>query len=347
MGYELNTGGTDDGSPASGTDYAAIVAASSDLITVVDRSGRFRYVSPASQRLFGWAPAELEGQLVIGFVHAEDGAMLQLAYEYEGSVPAVACYRFLCRDGSYCWVEASTRGTVLDDAPVLVSTIRNIDDRRRRTVQLERLATTDPLTGAANRSVLMDRLAQGIRRLGRGSGVLAVIYLDLDHFKAVNDSFGHAVGDSVLVTITGRLAHHLRPADTLARVGGDEFVVIAEGLEDAAAALDLAERVIAAGRSPVAFGDIEFVCTISVGMTCTPDAGQSAEELLAQADLALYRAKSQGRDRVEVFDQALMSEKIFPRLANPAVRREGTEDRIAPEYLTVIDLGTEVHTPSP
>ena len=146
-------------------------------------------------------------------------------------------YRFRCKDSSYRWVEATSRRTKVGDASVVVNTVRDITERQKQTAALELRATTDPLTGVANRTVLMDRLHQGLRRLGRSRGMLAVLYLDLDRFKVINDSLGHHIGDDVLLKIAERLTHHLRPADTLARLGGDEFVLVAEGVSDEAAAI--------------------------------------------------------------------------------------------------------------
>ena len=138
----------------------------------------------------------------------------------------------LCRNGTFRWVEATTRRVLLAryGSAMDVSAVREIDERQEQLTALEHKAFTDPLTGVANRTVLMDRLRQGLRRLGRASDVLGVLYLDLDRFKVINDSLGHQVGDAVLVMMAERLARHVRPADTLARLGGDEFVIVAEGL---------------------------------------------------------------------------------------------------------------------
>ena len=136
-----------------------------------------------------------------------------------------------CGDGSYRWSEATSRRVTADGQELVVSTVRDIEQRRRSEETLERRAFTDPLTGVANRTVLMDRLHQALRRLSRGEGLLVLLYLDLDRFKVINDSLGHRVGDTVLSKMAERLTHHLRPADTLARLGGDEFVILAEGVE--------------------------------------------------------------------------------------------------------------------
>ena len=157
----------------------------------------------------------------------------------------------------------------------------------------------------------MDRLRQGLRRLGRSSGtVLAVLYLDLDRFKVINDSLGHHIGDDILLKVAERLTNHLRPADTLARLGGDEFVLVAEGVTNEAAAVALANRIIEDGRRPFTIDGDEFSCTMSIGVACTADAHRNAEEMLSEADLALYRAKDHGRDRVAMFDEELRTTAV-------------------------------------
>jgi diguanylate cyclase (GGDEF)-like protein len=250
-------------------------------------------------------------------------------------------YRFRCRNGSYRWVEATSRHVKVDGSALVVATVHDITERRRYTAALEQRAMTDPLTGVANRTVLMDRLRQGLRRLARAPDeVLAVLYLDLDRFKVINDSLGHRIGDEVLLKMAERLTRHLRPADTLARLGGDEFVLVAEGLANEASALALANRVIEAGREPFQVGDEDFNCTMSIGIACTANARRNADDLLSEADLALYRAKDQGRDRVAVFDEELRTNAVGRLATERMVRRALDQGRIVVEYQPIVDLRT-------
>ena len=229
------------------------------------------------------------------FVHPDDRRALAGAHSGGALLaPVTTSYRFRCRDGSYRWVEATSRRAAMGACDVEVSTLHDITERQRVTTALELRAATDPLTGVANRTVLMDRLRQGLRRLGRAPGVLAVLFLDLDRFKVINDSLGHKVGDDVLLEIAQRLTLHLRSADTLARLGGDEFVLVAEGVTDEKAALCLANRIIEDGRKPFRVAGEDFSCTMSIGVACTADEQRNAEQLLGEADLALYRAKDLG-----------------------------------------------------
>jgi diguanylate cyclase (GGDEF)-like protein len=247
-------------------------------------------------------------------------------------------YRFRCRDGSFRWTEETSRRVFADGSDLIVSTVRDITERRQLTMVLQHLALTDSLTGVANRTVLMDRLHQGLRRLSRVRGSLVVLYLDLDRFKVINDSLGHRVGDTVLLKMAERLSHHLRPADTLARLGGDEFVIVAEEVAGEHAAIELASRIIESGREPFRVGNEEFVCTMSVGIASTTDSRRGAEDLLREADLALYRAKDMGRDRAEVFDDELRSKAVGRLVTERIVRRAIDDGQLVVEYQAIVDL---------
>ena len=328
--------------PDEAIDYRTLVVNSVDVNMVAGIDGTLRYVSPACHRLFGWAPSELEGHHEDEFVHPHDLPLLHAArVELADSDYISTSYRFLCRDGTTRWTETTSRRVNDRDSTLVVSIMRDVTDRQMRTINLERQALTDPLTGLANRAVLMDRLSQGLRRLGRSTGVLAVLYLDLDRFKVVNDSLGHSVGDAVLAQMAERLVHYLRPADTLARLGGDEFVIVAEGLADENGAIELGNRIIESGRDPFHLGSEEFVCTVSMGVVCTRDSERSAGDLLREADLALYRAKDRGRDRAELFDEELRT-KAVGRLATERILRRALDDqRLVVEYQPILDLRTD------
>ena len=327
------------GEPDAGQDYRAFVAGSADMNLVASVEGVYRYVSPACCRLFGWDPAELEGGLEDDFVHRDDIASVHVARAALSDVGAATMtYRFLCKDGSYRWTETTSRLVKADSSWLVVSTVRDITARQEQETVLQVQARTDPLTGLANRTVLMDRLHQGLRRMDRPSGLLAVLYLDLDRFKIINDSLGHRVGDQLLIKLAERLAHHLRPADTLARLGGDEFVIVAEGMADERAAVELANRIIEAGHQPFLLGNEEFECTVSIGIASTADSQAGAEELLREADLALYRAKDRGRDRVEVFDEELRTTVASRLVTERMLRRAIDEGRLVVEYQPIIDL---------
>jgi diguanylate cyclase (GGDEF)-like protein len=170
--------------------------------------------------------------------------------------------------------------------------------------QLTRQAYYDPLTGLANRALFRDRLAQAFDRVANRGGHLAVLFADLDRFKAVNDTLGHSAGDQLLAIVADRLSLCVRPGDTVARLGGDEFTVLLEGIRDIEDATHVAERMLSALRSPFTLGSETARVAGSVGIALNTPAHATPDELLRDADVALYRAKAAGKNRYAVFDKA-------------------------------------------
>jgi diguanylate cyclase (GGDEF)-like protein/PAS domain S-box-containing protein len=335
---DLSDRGADPAIGEPSVDFEQFVASSADMNAVATLEGVYCYVSPASRRIFGWHPSQLEGRAENEFVHPDDLAAVVAGRMDLDSDFVTVTYRFVCADGSYRWVETTSRAVDSRLSRLVASTVRDVTLRQEHDTRLQLQALTDPLTGVANRTVLMDRLHQALRRMQRTVGVLAVLYLDLDRFKVINDSLGHRIGDQVLLDMAERLSGHVRPADTLARLGGDEFVIVAEAMSSQEAALDLAERILQAGREPFRIGDESFVCTLSVGIAWTADSQRNSDELLREADLALYRAKDRGRDRSELFDEELRINAIHRMETERTLRRSITEHRLVVEYQPVIDL---------
>lgn len=313
---------------------------SPDLHIVATLDGVLRYVSAESAALFGWAPADLVGRHQGSVVHRDDVAQMALERLTDSPGSITTVLRVRCADGRYRWVEALSRRVDLAGEAAVLTAIRDIGDRRETELDLQRQASTDPLTGVANRAVFMDRLQQALRRLDRHEGLVAVLYLDLDRFKQINDSVGHLVGDAVLLQMAERLRTILRPQDTLARLGGDEFAVVVEDMALSEEAVTLGERITEAGRVPFVVNGEQFICTTSVGIAVTPHGQRSAEGLLQEADLALYRAKDVGRDRAEVFDEHLRTRAIGRLGTERMLRRAIDEDRLRVHYQPIIDVRT-------
>ncbi|MEA3020088.1 MAG: hypothetical protein QOI47_1612 [Actinomycetota bacterium] len=307
--------------------------------------GTIWYASASCLSAFGWEQDELVDQSIADFVHADDLAAFdaESAAAQGSSAAFVATYRFRCRDGGYLWTESVLRRISHPREPgasLLIASIRDVADRKLVEARLERQALTDPLTGIANRTVFMDRLEQALRRLERSKTTVAVIYLDLDRFKVINDSLGHKVGDHLLMKVAERAVTTIRPADTLARIGGDEFVVLAEGLEDAGVAVRLAKRVCESMELPFDIGGESIVCTTSAGVATTTDAAHGALGLLQEADLALYRAKDRGRNRAEVFDEELRTTAVGRLAVERMIRSAILEDRLRVQYQPIVELTT-------
>ena len=208
--------------------------------------------------------------------------------------------RYRHRDGSWHWLLWSARR----DGETWYAAAKDVTDR----VWLERQAMHDPLTRLPNRMLLMDRARQAVARLDRSDGVLAMLFIDLDKFKAVNDNLGHDAGDRLLVSVSERLAELMRDSDTIARLGGDEFVILAEEIESEGEAMALAGRVLDALERPFPLGSADVAMLASVGVAVSRDSNVDPEAMLREADLAMYKAKGAGGRRLEMFDASLRQE---------------------------------------
>ena len=179
----------------------------------------------------------------------------------------------------------------------------DVSGLRHAEEELAHWALHDSLTGLPNRNLLVDRIGQTLTRASRQPGTVAALFCDVDDFKEVNDSFGHHVGDEVLKAVASRLRAAVRPSDTVARIGGDEFVVLCEGMEDESVAFGIASRVLTSVSLPLEVAGHELTLSVSVGVAFA--VSQDAGELLRNADAAMYLAKKRGRNRAELFDEQL------------------------------------------
>lgn len=331
-----------DGATADETLHRALADGNPDLQTVADVHGVYGFASAAGLEPFGWTPADLIGQQLVSFSHPDDCLLVEDAHgaAWRGGDTVTTTYRFRCADGSYRWIESRSRSIETGTGRLVVTAVRDIAERRESEFDLRRQAASDPLTGVANRAVFIDRLRHALRRLERREGLVGVLYLDLDRFKLINDSLGHRIGDAVLLQMAERLLHVLRPQDTLARLGGDEFAVVVEDMTDPEEVIGLGARIVEAGRTPFLVDGEQFTCTTSAGIAVTTDAGYSAEGLLQEADLALYRAKDRGRDRADVFDEDLRTRAVSRLGTERMLRRAVDEDRLRVGYQPIIDLAT-------
>ena len=239
----------------------AVVERAADAIMTLDCQGTVEAVNPAGEALFGWGEGELAGRHV--------GEVLLAPAGVGGSWPVAGFDGDVTgrrRDGTEVPVEVSIVEIGEADPPVLSVVARDVTVRRAHEARLSHEATHDPLTGLPGRTLLFDRLVQALARRQRGGRALAVLFCDLDRFKVVNDSLGHGAGDRLLQVVAGRLAGAVRPGDTVARFGGDEFVVLCEGLDEPAAVVAIAERLAGALHEPVEVGSGELVVSGSVGI---------------------------------------------------------------------------------
>lgn len=276
---------------------ARLFEMTNDLLATITLDGHFTLLNPAWEQALGWSREELMAHAMREFVHPDDVEQtiaLTLAGRHRSAHFVNFTNRYRHRDGSWRWLLWSARC----DGEIWYAAAKDVTDR----MWLERQALHDPLTRLPNRLLLMDRARQALGRLRRSHALVALLFIDLDRFKAVNDSFGHAAGDHLLIAVAERLTQALRDSDTAARLGGDEFVVLAEDLESEEEALAVAGRVLHALQAPFRAGTTEVAMLASVGVSVSHAPETDPEDLLREADIAMYRAKSAGGARLELFD---------------------------------------------
>jgi diguanylate cyclase (GGDEF)-like protein/PAS domain S-box-containing protein len=306
------------------------------------------YFSPRWKQMLGYAEPELgdaRGEW-LGRVHPDDRAALTQALEAHLSGASHHFeheHRIQHRDGSYRWVLA--RGMAVRDAQNrairVVGSQTDVTDRKQAEQRLQHDALHDALTGLPNRVLFLDRLDQAIRRAQRAhpSTAAAVLFLDLDRFKLVNDSLGHAVGDQLLIAVARRLESAVRPPDTVARLGGDEFTVLLDGVTDVHEASLVAERVHQTLRTPFDIDERELFIDASIGIALA-DADAAPDTVLRDADVAMYRAKADGKGRHAVFD-ARMHEQVMRRLdMETELRRAIEEERLEVVFQPIVQAAT-------
>ncbi len=309
--------------------------------------GRYLRANAAFEAMVGRSSEELVGTPLGELTHPEDrerdaGKFARLAHG-ENQTAAFE-KRYLHRDGSvvHAWITSTVVHGENGQPLYLVTHALDISERLREQAELERLALTDTLTGLANRTLLNDRLDQALARLHRTGGVAAMLLLDVDRFKTVNDSLGHQIGDALLVEVAHRIDAVSRADATVARLGGDEFVVLVEGLTSSDTVHAVAARLLETLRRPYDLGPKaeSLVATVSVGISVAHDATRTAGDLYREADLALYRAKDSGRDQYALFDDELRARADRRMTSETLLRKALAENLLVPVFQPIVDLAT-------
>jgi diguanylate cyclase (GGDEF)-like protein/PAS domain S-box-containing protein len=278
--------------------FRSLVTASTDLVLVFGPSG-CQYASRSVSEMLGRPEQDLLGEGLWEHVHSDDLACIRAAAH--GGEPAELVVRVRNRFGEWRHLEAHLTDLRADRlVRGVVVNARDVTERLRLEEQLTRQAFHDGLTGLANRALFRDRLDQALARSGRSGDTLAVLLVDLDSFKQVNDSLGHDAGDELLVQLATRFSEVVRPSDTVARLGGDEFALLLEGVNQAQA-VAVADRVLEQAANPVCIAGRELALSASVGIVVHPGGSGDSAELIRHADVAMYAAKETGPGRLETF----------------------------------------------
>lgn len=289
---------------------SAVLDKANDAVVVHDPVGTPVYANERVCSMCGYTRDEFLALEPFGWLdpeHREVHETVREALARTGA--AIFETLFLSRDGTRIPVEVHATATEVGGRNVIVAAGRDISDRKRAEQAMSRLAFYDPLTGLANRALFLDRLRHASSASRRTGERLAVAFVDLDHFKTINDSLGHTTGDAVLMEIARRIKSRLRDADTVARLGGDEFTVIMTGISTAEDAERVAAKLLECFREPVTVSGREIFVTASIGVALgSADEPEDVGALLGRADTAMYRAKNGGRDTYCLHDASITDE---------------------------------------
>ena len=304
---------------ASEARYRGVLESISEVVYRTDADGRFTFLNPAWRAITGFDVDASVGRLQADFVHPDDRAegwsehRALVAGDRDSSRMEL---RHLTNDGSVRRVGIEARAVHDGDGAVVgtTGTLRDVTGQREAERRMLHLAHYDALTDLPNRSLALDRLDQMLRGARRGGRSIAVLFVDLDGFKKVNDTLGHDAGDQALIHAGGRLTAGVRDGDTVARLSGDEFLVLLRDLRDPADAGTVAGKLLEHFRSPFRVDQRDLYLTASIGIAVSPADGETPEELLRNADTAMYRSKHTGRNTYHFFTVS-MSDDIGRRLA--------------------------------
>jgi diguanylate cyclase (GGDEF)-like protein/PAS domain S-box-containing protein len=282
-------------------EYQLITENSTDLITNHTTDGTITFASPVSASILGISHGDLLGHSLCAFVHPEDVGIVRAAVAeaiQSNALPTII-YRMRHLDQHYVWFETTLRlmkSATGEETQKILCISRDISDRKRMEERLHHLARTDHLTALPNRFVLDERFADGLAQSRQDGSLLAMLMVDIDRFKKINDTLGHGMGDALLKLVGATLKSCVRDCDTLARWGGDEFVLLLPGLQDSSVALTIAERCLIALKQPFVVDGETMHISASIGISLSPDSSAGADMLLENADTAMYRAKARGGD---------------------------------------------------
>lgn len=292
----------------SETRYQTLFDSATDAILLISNN-RFIDFNPHAASMFACSTDELRRSSITTFLPMNqqhggmDSASTLASYVQaaENGNPQFFEWQFQRLDGSLFDAEVSLNVTRFDDETITLAIIRDITERKLAESKLIRQANFDTLTGLPNRILAIDRLAESIKRAHRSKSRVAVLFIDIDHFKTVNDSLGHSVGDEMIIEVAQRLKRCVREGDTAARFGGDEFMIILNDIDEIINVEPVVDKILATMNTPFFLAGQEFFLGASVGVSAFPDDGEDAQVLLRNADAAMYKAKEAGRNTFQFY----------------------------------------------
>jgi diguanylate cyclase (GGDEF)-like protein/PAS domain S-box-containing protein len=320
-----------------------VLAETAPCAIVVVQGSHIRYANEATTRIYGYSFEEMGRLDFWQLAHPESRDLVRergLAHQRGASAPPRYEFQIVRKNGEIRWLDYSAGMIELDGKPAVLATAFDVTDRKRAEEQMKNLAHHDPLTGLPNRLLFADRLTMALAQAHRQAQKLAILFLDLDRFKVINDSLGHTAGDHLLQAVAQRIARTVREGDTVARVGGDEFALLLPAIARGENAARVAEKLLEALRQPLSIDGRELFVSGSLGITIYPDDGVDPETLVKNADAAMYRAKDQGRDDYRLYAPA-MNATATERLAlENSLRTVLSRNELVLYYQPLLELAT-------
>ncbi len=322
--------------------YRTLTENAYDLISEISTQGQYLYISPNYRDVLGYEPRDLINKSISDIIHTEDlNDVLNRLKKLEFSTLKHLTCRMISKNSEIRWFESTGRAyqTAAGETRI-VFVSRDITERQKYEETIWRQAFHDTLTGLPNRMLFIDRLSLALAHTKRSKQMLAVIFLDLDRFKLINDTLGHEIGDQLLKSVALRLQECVREGDTIARLGGDEFTLLLPEIIKSEGAAKIAQKIIEEILQPFHIGDHELYISTSIGIALYPSDGEDADTLLKNADTAMYLAKERGRNNYQFYTPALNKKTIERMTMENELRRAIERKEFVLHYQPKVNIKT-------
>ena len=325
--------------------YKQVIDNTNEAVVITDPETRIIEVNPAYEKMLGFSRSELLGRLLRNMVRTgkHDDDFYQRMWQnidHHGHWSGEIFDRHKNGELIPFWMSVNAIRDETGNISKYIGLSRDIRELKQAERQLEQMAYFDPLTGLANRTLFEQRLIEALNNARIDGCRLALLYIDLDRFKYVNDTYGHSAGDELLMQVSVRLKNALRDNDTVARMGGDEFTIILSRVKAKSDAMHVAAKIVAAVRRPITLSGVEINIGASIGLAFFPEHGENIETLKKHADIAMYQAKEAGRNRYQVFDPALQHRDAEYRSMVKAVDYACNHGEFALYYQPIVEIAT-------